>query len=432
MSKQPFEPANSVNDSTNNSANNAVQPHWQRTLWVMFVAQVTTAIGFSVFFPFLPLFVKELGSVWNINIDLMIALAFSGQGIAMMFASPLWGALADRIGRKPMVLRATFGGAILMVLMAFSSSAEMLVFWRIVQGLVTGVMAANNALVASLVPKERSGYALGLMQTGLWSGIAIGPLVGGVLQDFLGMQAAFLLTAVLLAASGMLVLFIVRENFVPEARNGSRGFKGMWQQWRDVVRAPQMGTLFSLRFLYFLGRSMLAPFVPLFIATLVVNEARLGTTTGLIISLGSIAGTVSSVALGHLGDRIGHQRILLFCAVLGAIFYFPQAWAHSVSQLIFLQILVGLAAGGVIPAVSALINNHTAGNSIGAAFGLDNAIGSAARGTAPLLGSVVVYFWGYQGVFVASALIFVVISLVVWQFLPRDTPSRLVSSCAYD
>lgn len=393
--------------------------HWQRTLWIIFASQLTTAIGFSVFFPFLPFFVQELGSVWDIDITFLISLSYAAQSASMMIASPLWGTLADRVGRKPMVLRATLGGAALMILMAFSSSAEELVFWRCVQGAVTGVVVANNALVASIVPKERSGYALGLMQTGLWSGIAIGPLLGGVLQDVLGMRATFLLTALLLFSAGIIVLFGVKENFVAQAAsNQSRSLDGMFQQWRKILQAKYMPTLFFLRFTYFFGRGLFVPYVPLIIKMLITDPSRSGTMTGLIFGLGAIAGTISSILLGNWGDKIGHRTILFYSALLAGCCYFPQAWASSATELIIWNVVLGLAAGGVLPAVSALINNYTVGNNIGVAFGLDNAVASAARTLAYFLSASVVIIFGYYGIFIISGIAFLLVALVTIMQLP--------------
>lgn len=393
--------------------------HWQRTLWIIFVSQLTTAIGFSVFFPFLPLFVQELGSVWDIDINFLISLSFAAQSASMMIASPLWGTLADRVGRKPMVLRATLGGAALMILMAFSSSAEELVFWRCVQGAITGVVVANNALVASIVPRERSGYALGLMQTGLLSGIAIGPLLGGVLQDVLGMRATFLLTALLLFAAGIIVLFGVKENFVAQpVSKQSQGLGGIWQQWRKILQSQYMPTLFFLRFTYFFGRGLFVPYVPLIIQMLITDPSRSGTMTGLLFGLGAITGTISSILLGNWGDKIGHRQILFYSALLAGCCYFPQAWASSATELIVWNVVLGLAAGGVLPAVSALINHYTVGDNIGAAFGLDNAVASAARTLAFLLSASVVIIFGYHGIFIISGIAFLLVALVTIIQLP--------------
>ena len=145
----------------------------------MFFAQVMTGVGFSSIFPFLPLYVQELGSAWGLSIDLLAGLVFSGQAFTMMLTAPLWGSIADRFGRKLMVERAMFGGVIILGMMAFARSGEDLVILRAVQGMITGTVAAVNALVAATAPREHAGYAMGFTQVGLGAGVALGPMIGG-------------------------------------------------------------------------------------------------------------------------------------------------------------------------------------------------------------------------------------------------------------
>ncbi|MCK4976131.1 MAG: MFS transporter, partial [Anaerolineales bacterium] len=134
---------------------------WQRTLYIIFFAQLVTAVGFSSIFPFLPLYVESLGTVTNLSVEFLAGMVYSAQAFTMMIASPIWGALADRYGRKLMVERSMFGGSIIILLMAFVSSAEQLVFLRAIQGLITGTMAAASALVAATVPRQRLGFSMG-------------------------------------------------------------------------------------------------------------------------------------------------------------------------------------------------------------------------------------------------------------------------------
>jgi DHA1 family multidrug resistance protein-like MFS transporter len=101
-----------------------LQTPWQRTLYIMFAAQLMTAVGFSSIFPFFPLYVHELGSSTGMNLDVLAGLVFSSQAFTMMLAAPIWGTIADRYGRKLMVERAMFGGSIILLLMAFVRSAE--------------------------------------------------------------------------------------------------------------------------------------------------------------------------------------------------------------------------------------------------------------------------------------------------------------------
>ncbi|MBP1775961.1 MAG: major facilitator superfamily 1, partial [candidate division NC10 bacterium] len=180
-------------------------PSWKRTLAIMVAVQFNSAMGFSVIFPFLPLYVKHLGSTTGLSIEVVSGLVFSVQAFTMAIASPFWGVVADRFGRKLMVMRASLGGSVVILLMGFVANAEQLVALRAVQGLLTGVIAAANALIASVVPRERTGYAMGLLQVGLWSGVSFGPLVGGILSDVFGFRVTFAITSVILLLSGLAV-----------------------------------------------------------------------------------------------------------------------------------------------------------------------------------------------------------------------------------
>lgn len=340
-------------------------------------------------FPFLPRYVESLGSATGTSLTLLAALVFSAQALTMTIASPIWGSVSDRYGRKPMVERAAYSGAITLALMAFVPNAEALVLLRALQGFLTGTVSAGNALVASSVPRNRVGYAMGLLQLGLGSGVAIGPFIGGVLADAFGFRATFLVTAVLVGSSGLLVSFGVKETFVRPKRDGQPREK-MLASWKRILRTPQVGTLYTLSFLNWLGRNMLTPILPLFVATLPLSSRGVNTTIGLIVGIAAATGTLSAVYIGRLGDRIGHRPILIVCAVAAALLYVPQSFVTQIWQLLVLQALTGVAVGGLTPSVAALLSRYTQAGQEGSVYGLDNAIVSASRTAAPLIGAGVV------------------------------------------
>lgn len=127
-------------------------PTWRRNLYVLTAVQLLSTAGFSLVFPFMPLYVQEVGIATRGSVAFWSGLAFSSQAFTMMLAAPVWGAYADRYGRKVMLVRATFGGAILLVMMGLVQNAEQLVILRTIQGFVTGVVPAANALVAASTP----------------------------------------------------------------------------------------------------------------------------------------------------------------------------------------------------------------------------------------------------------------------------------------
>lgn len=404
---------------------------WQRTVAVMFAAQLLASVGFSTIFPFLPNYVESLGARSGGSTLFWVSAVFSVQAVAMMIASPIWGAVADRYGRKLMVERALFGGAVIILAMGFARSAEELVLLRLIQGMVTGVVSAASSMVAAVTPRERLGYAMGLMQTAQWAGVSVGPVIGGLLEYFVGYRMAFVVTAVLLFAGGVLVLFAVKEDFKPP-EGGRRGLGGMFAAWGAIVRTPGVVLAYGLRFTAWLGRTMLVPFLPLFIATITIRGELSGIYTGVAIGAASAAGTLSGVTLGRLGDRIGHKSVLVVSAVAAAAFYLPMAIVTGIWQLIVLNTLVGFAVGGVLPSISALLARFTDAGAAGSVYGLDNSVGAASRAVAPLLAGFVVAMTSgvgeanYRALFVVTAVLFVVTAaLAAWRLPGKSRPTAV-------
>ena len=149
----------------------------------------------------------------------------------------------------------------------------------------------------------------------------------------------------------------------------------------------------------------------------------MNTFTGLVIGIASATTTASAVYLGKLGDRIGHRRIVTICAALAALLYGLQSLVTSGWQLLALQALVGIALGGVMPTVGALLAGYTRPGIEGTVYGLDNTIVSGARAVAPLAGSAVALWLGLRAPFAVTAAVFVLVSLLAAWRLPELTPA---------
>ena len=395
---------------------------WKRTLAVMFFAQLVAMIGFSSIFPFLPLYVQSLGSVTGLSATFFTGLVFSGQALSMMIAAPIWGALADRWGRKLMVERAMLGGAVILFLMAFARSAEELVLLRMLQGLISGILSATNALVAAAVPRERSGFAMGLMQVAMGLGLGLGPVIGGVVADAYGYRAAFYITAALLVIAGGVVFCGVEEQFAARepARSGALNFT---DAWRRVLSAPGVRLMYTLRFINQMGRIIFIPVLPLLVMTLIDNPGRINSFTGIVIGAASTATALCSIYLGRVGDRRGHRRIVVVCLTGAGALFLLQGLVHAGWQLLILQMLYGVALGGIVTGISALLAVHTRPGDEGAVYGLDSSITSAARVIGPLLGVGIAAWWGVRTVFWAAGLLYLVAALLAIRGLPRPDRS---------
>jgi DHA1 family multidrug resistance protein-like MFS transporter len=394
---------------------------WRRNLYVLFSAQMLSMVGFSMVLPFLPLYIKELGvGTWG-TIEFWSGMVFSAQAITMMISAPLWGAVADRYGRKLMLIRATLGGAVLIALMGFVNSAEQLTLLRALQGLVTGTIPAATALVASATPREHSGESIGLLQTGTWIGVAIGPLIGGVIGDTFGFRECFWITGSLLALSGFATILWVREDFRPAVTDKRQS---VLESFRGLLSTPNMLSLYGVTFLQTTGRMLFFPIAALFVMDLMQSASGAAVATGLMMGINAVTGSISAVWLGRIGDRIGHLRILLFSLVASIGLYLPQALVDATWQLILLQALTGFAYGGILPTIGALMNLKLPAGTQGATYGLNASITAAGRSVAPLLAAVFAMWLGVRSVFILAAAIYGLAAIVVLHVaVTKDSPS---------
>jgi len=221
---------------------------WRKNLYASWIAEMIAITGFNFVMPFMPFYIQELG-ITDVGKAAQWAGILTGvPAIVMTIFSPIWGSLADIYGRKIMVERAMFGGAISIFFMASVVNVYQLLFFRILQAALTGTVAACIALVSSSSPSHKMGYSLGLMQTAIFTGTCIGPLLGGVIADNFGYRNSFHITAMLLFIAGLLVFFLVKEDFhpLPKKEISSNNF---WKNLRIVFSSRQLVIMIFVFFL---------------------------------------------------------------------------------------------------------------------------------------------------------------------------------------
>lgn len=377
-------------------------PNWQRTLGALWLAQTLTIIGFSLRTPFLPFFVAELGAR-NLETQVLWAGAINAGGAAVMaITAPLWGALADRYGRKLMVLRAMVAGSLTIGLMALATSPWQLFVLRLVEGGFTGTVTASTTLAASTVPRERLGFGLGLMQMAVFSGSAVGPLIGGVLADQIGYRATFVLAGSLLLLSALLVAFLVEERFEPPPRRAGHGETG-GETWRLLLAPALLGIVVSL--LALRAASMaLQPIVPLLVAQLARGSSAVNSLAGLAMGVSGMTSAVASVGLGRLSDRIGQRPLLIASGALAAATFLPLGLTTQVWQVIVLQALFGIASGGMLPTANALVARLTPEGRRGTIYGFTTTASSLGAFVGPSVGTVLAAALGLHAPFLAIGL----------------------------
>ncbi|MFH2006171.1 MAG: MFS transporter [bacterium] len=369
---------------------------WKRTVRILFVVHLLTAMAFSLVIPFLPFYVRQLGVKTSGEVAFWSGVIFAVPAITMMVSSPLWGWLADRHGRKLMLVRSTVAGMVILALMGFAQNVQQLVLLRALQGALSGYIAASNALVAATIPRERAGESFGFLRTGNWVGTGLGPLLGGVLGEIFGYRQSFWITSGLLFGAAMLVIFGIQENFVAQQKQKHRGFLAAYRVILTTVGLPR---IFTMRFFDSLGRAMIMPILPLFMAFLMGGTKGVATATGLLFGLRALAGSAASIWVGRLGDHIGHGKVVSIAALGMAALYLPQPYVTAPWQLVTLQVLTGVVSVGVIPGIGALLSLYLPEGSSGASFGLESSVDALARTVGPVMGGVIVAGLGYRSLF---------------------------------
>ncbi|MGQ9676421.1 MAG: MFS transporter [Chloroflexota bacterium] len=386
---------------------------WQRNLYAAWLAQFIAILGFSFVLPFLPLYVQTLGIETLEEAELWSGLLWFGAGVAMAVSAPFWGVLADRVGRKVMVERSMFAGALFVAGMGLASDVNQLLVLRIMQGAFTGTVSASIALVSTVVPRERIGYSLGLMQMAVFAGASIGPLIGGVLADVLGFRVSFALTGALLALAGLLVLFLVDEPFEPRKADGHLGLSGFLDGIRLTLSSRSLLPLVVVIFSIQVSVQIIGPILPLFVKTLSGEGEYIASTSGAIIAAAGVASAASAIVVGRLSDRVGYRRVLILAAAVAGIIYIPQAFVRSGLELLVLRGILGLFIGCMLPTANALIGLLTPMHRRGSVYGVTASAGAWGQAFGPMLGASVAAGLGIRSVFLVTAAVLVLLSLWV-------------------
>ncbi len=346
-------------------------PRWKRTLLVIVIAQFIGMVGFAFVFPFIPLYFQEvLGVASKHEAAAWAGWTRFGMGLTMAVFAPLWGLLADKFGRKIMMVRATFGAALILTLMGMVNSPLQFAMLRVGQGAITGTMVASITLVLSVTPREKKGYSLAIMQAAVYAGHALGPLLGGMMADTVGYREGFFVAGLLLAASGSLVVLGAEERF-----NRSPELVGTHhEKLSSVLKVKGFLVVIAVIFLIQSAITMLAPVFSLFVKDLSMDKARAATYTGRIICGASILAALSALAVSRVGGRWGYGRILAAGSVLSGLLAAPQALARRLVQLASLRLAYGFVFGGVNPMVNATVSTLVPGHSYGKAYGLTQSI----------------------------------------------------------
>jgi DHA1 family multidrug resistance protein-like MFS transporter len=400
---------------------------WRRTLYIIWVAQFIAMMGMSLVVPFLPFYIQTLGVSSPGDIARWSGYVFSGPFFIALFLTPLWGLLGDRYGRRIMVIRAVFGLAISQALIGLSQNVEMLFLFRMLQGALSGFIAASLALVSASTPREHTGYALGLLQTASSSGGVIGPLVGGSLADAFGYRPLFYVVAILCTVAGLLIVRYVeepiREHDVSTANHTLAG------NIRSALHSPPIRTALVLIFLSQVALLIVQPIFALYVESLEPVTTRIATLAGAIFSITGVFMVISSPWWGRRNDTQSYKRNLTIAISGAALSCFAQGLASHAYHLLVLRAVQGFCMGGILPSLYSYVSKHAQPSQRSGIMGIASSSHILASMVGPTAGGYIAAAAGLRENFFVAGVLLVASLLYLFRFFtdlkgdefPRDS-----------
>ncbi|MHB8611646.1 MAG: MFS transporter [Candidatus Dormibacteraceae bacterium] len=376
----------------------------------MWFAEFMAIFGFSFAFPFLSIFIsKDLGVPQGRDLDLWTAAIASVSGFSMAIASPIWGVMGDRFGRKPMLLRSMVGGAITVGLIYFTQNPTELLVLRFLQGATSGTVAAATALVAAETPRNRVGWALGVVISSVALGGAIGPVIGGLAGAVFGLRLVFLGGGVLLLLSTIPVLFIVRESPRRRREGTQVGTLDLIRQRPGAVHA--LTVLISAQGLINVCNSATQQLLVL--RLLEMLSSGVAAVTGVAFGLAGVASSGAAVFYTQVTTRLGYVRTTAMAAVMVAVAVSLIAVAPWAALVVGAVALNGLVSGVVIPATASMIGLETPPEAQSTVFGLNASSVALGFGIGPLIGGGVAATAGVPAALIVIAVLALGLAAVI-------------------
>jgi DHA1 family multidrug resistance protein-like MFS transporter len=379
---------------------------WKRTMWILWVSVLLCSSSYTMSVPFLPLFLLELG-VDKGSVNLWAGIVHSSSFLVGAIMAPFWGGLADRYGKRKMVIRAGLSIAVIYCCLAIVQNQRQLIGVRLLHGFVGGFVPASMAIVASTAPEKEMGWSLGMMQAATLSGGILGPLFGGFLAEWFGLRTSFIVASVIIFVATAAVILWVNEGASAKEPTQAKAKAGILQTWREAATNRNLMFLLLLLFIFQLSVNMVQPLLTLHIAGLQGKIEGAVLVSGIVFSVIGIAGIAASPFWGKIGQTYSYSVILCIClmcagGVISTQYFVQQLWLFTIVQFIF-----GFFMAGVSPSVNTMVINSTDKGFRGRSFGLTTSANQFGAMAGPLIGGVLGLKLSIHWVFVVSGMILI-------------------------
>lgn len=390
---------------------------WKILLAMMVTFALMMSSSYTMLIPFLPIYMQnELGATAD-NVSLWSGVTYAITFAISAFVSPIWGKLSDKMGKKPMIIRASFLLAITYFLGGIVRTPFELFLVRAFQGIASGLWPACLVMMSACVPKNKLGISMGLMQSANICGGIIGPLLGGILATAFGMRNSFYVGAVALSLITVTTILFIKE---PPAAPEKESNKAQNTSYLTFIKDKNILILLLCVCMTNLVILQIQPIVSLYVQQLSHNSDKAVLLTGFIMSLGGIAGALASPLWGKTGQKVGFYKTITLAFISAGLLMSLQGVPNSLVLFGLMQFLCGLGFSGIFPSANSILVLLTPPSSRGMGFGSLFSAQMIGGALGPVIGGVIVSFMSFNTVYIISGSILFIIGIYLKFFAPES------------
>ncbi len=379
--------------------------YYQRNLFILSFTIFLAAFSWEQIAPFLPLFLKELGV--TADLPFWSGLLFTLQFSASSLMGPFWGKMADKYGRKPMVMRAGICLSLVYFGMSFCQNYSQLVFLRVMNGVLTGFIPGSIALIATNTPKADSGRYVSVAYTFQSAGTILGPALGGLLAVIAGYRGSMLLSGTLVLVGFLLVTFFVEEREKPLITTKT----SIWQDLKLVFKMPVMVTVMSVEFINAMVMSSLLPILALYLHQIAPEANRV--LSGFTYSLPGLALFLTAYLWSRIGEKISYQRTILIGLTGMGLIAILLGTVGNIGLFAILYFIYGIFVAAISPSSAALVATKVNSDFRGRAYAMQQTSRTLGLFISPVTSGIIGTFFGLNWIFIIFGLLCLLLTLGV-------------------